>query len=307
MPTSKLKSILIIGGHGFIGSHFASFYESQGHLVHRTTRYFQKESSSSSYSIDYSKSSFLEIISSNNYDLIFSLSGNPYPAFSENNPLYDIEHTVIPSLNLLDALSESNFKGNLWYGSSVAVYGETSLKEQSEDDFCKPLSSYALAKLTVERYMRIYSTNHNLNCGSFRIFSTFGEGLNRQIIYDLYKKCQLQVETLDLFGTGQEARDISYVGDQIMRMSMIADKVIPKGDIFNIGSGESLTTKQIAEEILGILNIKKKITFVDQLRNFDGLQWTASIKKFESITKNPKSQFRDTLKKTLMSYESNEF
>lgn len=306
MPTPNLKNILIIGGHGFIGSHLASFYESQGHLVHRTTRYFNIESSNNTFSIDYSKSSFLEVLSSKNYDLIFSLSGNPYPAFSESNPLYDIQQTVIPTLNLLDSLSESGFKGSLWYGSSVAVYGETSLKEQSEDDFCKPLSSYALAKLTMERYMKIYSTNHNLNCGSFRIFSTYGEGLHRQIIYDLYKKCQLETRTLELFGSGQEARDISYVGDQIVRMSIIANRVIPKGDIFNIGSGDSYTTKQIAKEILDILNIEKKIIFTDPLRGFDGLQWTASIRKFEKIKKNPTSNFRDMLQKTLMSYESNE-
>lgn len=303
MSTPVLKNILIIGGHGFIGSHLSKFYEAQGHSVHKTTRYFDIENSSSSFNIDYSKTSFLEIFSANSYDLIFSLSGNPYPAYSEDNPVYDIDQTIIPSLNLLEALCETQFKGNLWYGSSVAVYGKTALKVQSEHDFCDPLSSYALAKLAVEQYMKIYSNNHNLSCGSFRIFSTFGEGLERQIVYDLYKKCQLETDTLELLGSGQEARDLSYVQDQVQRMFLIAEKIIPDGSIFNIGSGESYTTKQIAEEILGILYLDKEIIFEDPLRKFDGYQWTASTEKFESVAQNPKSSIRDSLKKTLLSFE----
>lgn len=306
MPTPELKNILIIGGHGFIGSHLADFYQAQGHNVHKTTRYFDIKNSSSSFNIDYSKTSFLEIFSVNNYDLIFSLSGNPYPAYSVDNPIYDIEQTIIPSLNLLEALCQVQFKGSLWYGSSVAVYGKTSLQLQSEHDFCEPLSSYALAKLAVEQYMKIYSISHNLNCGSFRIFSTFGEGLKRQIIYDIYKKCQLETDTLELFGSGRESRDLSYVYDQILRISLIAQEIVPDGNIFNIGSGESYTTKQIAEEILGILYLDKEIIFGDPLREFDGHQWTASTKKFESVAKNPQSNFRESLKRTLLSFETNE-
>ena len=45
---------------------------------------------------------------------------------------------------------------NILVASSVAVYGKTSLPFQGENDVCQPLSSYALAKLNCEEYIRLY-------------------------------------------------------------------------------------------------------------------------------------------------------
>ena len=305
MSISKIKKVLIIGGYGFIGSHLSNLYESKGVEVYKTTRFFGKElTDKRGYYLDYSEDSFYEILSKNNFDLVFYLSGNPYPAFSEDNPSYDIEHTIIPTINLLNAMVKNKFSGSFWYASSVAVYGKTDLPFQGEDDICKPLSSYALAKLNGEEYINLYSDNFGINGGSFRIFSTFGEGLKRQIIYDLYTKCKSKSNTLDLYGSGKEARDLCYVGDQVKRMSKIAELVKPKGDIFNIGSGISYTTQFIAESIIKFMGSQKKINYIQPIRKFDGYQWTACMKKFSSITPNTEPDFEDSLQKTLSSYDS---
>jgi len=304
MPEQIIKKILVIGGYGFIGSHISSYYEGLGAQVSRTSRYFAVDSSNANdYQLDYSKEAFVELFSHNAFDLVFYMSGNPYPAFSEKDAFYDIEHTTIPTVNLLNALVETKFSGSLWYASSVAVYGKTTLPFQSEDDICSPLSSYGLAKLNAEEYIKLYARKFNLSAGSFRVFSTFGEGLKRQIVYDLFLKCKQKNNTLELFGTGQEARDLCYVGDQVARMAKLAEKIQPKGDVFNIGSGISYSTEFIGQSILKILGSPKKIKYVDTIRKFDGYQWTASTKKFESITPNIQSCFEESLKKTLQSYE----
>ena len=183
-----MKKILVIGGYGFIGSHLSSSYEEDGNEVYRTSRFYDIDEDSKSYQSDYSKPSFVEILSKDRFDLIFYLSGNPYPEFSENGAIYDVEQTIKPLVSLLDALVETRFKGSLWFASSVAVYGKTEKEFQSESDICQPLSSYALAKITGEEYLKLFASKHDLSCGSLRIFSTFGEGLKRQIVYDLYKK-----------------------------------------------------------------------------------------------------------------------
>ncbi len=304
MSDRKINKILVIGGYGFIGSHISNYYESNGVEVHKTTRFFDvKLSNPNDYQSNYSKSSFIEILLKNNFDLVFYFSGNPYPAFSEKDPFYDIEHTITPTINLLNALVETKFRGSLWYASSVAVYGKTNLPVQSEDDVCCPLSSYGLAKLTAEEYIKLYSRKFNISAGAFRIFSTFGEGLSRQIIYDLFIKSNYESDVLELYGGGKEERDICYVGDQVSRMVNIVEKIQPNGDVFNIGSGVSYTTEFIAESILNLLGSSKKIKYIDPIRKFDGFQWTACTKKFASVTPNIQPNFQESLKKTLESYK----
>jgi UDP-glucose 4-epimerase len=306
MSIIKIKKVLIIGGYGFLGSHLSDYYVSQGIEVIKTTRYFNKDiCEENDYWLDYSEKDFLNILSDHKFDAVFYLSGNPYPAYSENNPSYDIEQTILPTINLLNAMVKNKFSGSFWFASSVAVYGKTSLPFQGENDLCQPLSSYALAKLNCEEYIRLYCKNFGINGGAFRIFSTFGEGLKRQIIYDLFKKCKSDSSTLDLYGSGKEARDICYVGDQVLRMSLIADKIKPKGNIYNIGSGISYTTEFIAESVIKILGSSKKIKYIEPIRKFDGYQWTACMKKFSTVTKNIEPNFEKSLEKTLLSYEKN--
>lgn len=298
-----MKKILVIGGFGFIGSHLSKSYEQEGAQVFKTSRYFKIFEDDKSFQCDYSEPSFVKILKSHNFDLIFYMSGNPYPQFSEKNPIYDVQHTITPVVNLLSALVKTKFLGTLWYASSVAVYGKTVNDFQSETDRCHPLSSYALAKITCEEYLKLFAEQHNLSCGSLRIFSTFGEGLKRQVVYDLYQKAISDSIDLELIGTGKEQRDLCYVADQVSRIKILAGHLHPFGDIYNIGSGAFISTYDIAVEILKITNISKTIITTDVVRGFDGFQWRACTKKFSSVADNPLTEFPLALKKTIDSYK----
>lgn len=297
-----MKKILVIGGFGFIGSHLCASYEKDGYEVFKTSRFYEISETRTSFRSDYSEASFVEILRSNDFDLVFYLSGNPYPGISENNAIYDVQQTIVPLVNLLTASVRIKFKGILWFASSVAVYGKTLNDFQSESDSCHPLSSYALAKLTGEEYLKLFAKNHGLSCGSLRIFSTFGEGLKRQIVYDLYQKAITDSSELELIGSGKEERDLCYVGDQVQRIKLLAGLLKPSGDIYNVGSGSSVSTYKIAKAILEITGISKTVTFSDATRNFDGYQWRACTKKFSSIATNPLTAFSSALKKTIDSY-----
>ena len=298
-----MKKVLILGGYGFIGSHLAQSLYKEGYKVFKTSRYFKIDSKDEeSFQSDYSENSFIDIFEKNDFDLVFFLSGNPYPGISENNSIYDIQETLTPLINLLSALAKIKFQGSLWYASSVAVYGKTMNKFQSESDKCNPLSSYAIAKSAGEEYLKLYARNHDLSCGSLRIFSTFGEGLKRQIVYDLYKKAISENPILEIFGTGKEKRDLCYVKDQVDRIKILSKNLKPYGDIYNVGNGSSISSHQIAKEILQIVNIDKEIVFSDSLRNFDGYQWTACTKKFEKVQENPITDLSIAMEATIKSY-----
>jgi len=297
-----LKEILIVGGQGFIGRSLAQFYRQEGHEVITTTKYY-KSSESNCLELDYSKDSFLKIFQEMEYKKIFFLSGNPYPGLSFNNCNKDIDQTLIPLVNAVEALKESSFKGDFWFASSVAVYGKTDLEVQRETDICNPLSNYAVVKLAGENYLKMMSLTSYLNLGSFRIFSTFGENLKRQLIYDIFTKIKSDPYNISLFGSGMEVRDLSYVDDQVKRIKLVADNIRPQGDIYNLGSGESTSIKSVAEEIVKIIGYGTKINFTSEYRAFDGNSWVASMDKLEKLAPNPKSSLYDSLIKTINSLE----
>lgn len=298
-----MKEVLILGGKGFIGSRLADLYISHGHRVSYTTK-IHKDLNNNVIKSDYSKKSFLEIFNDRKYERIFFLSGNPYPGLSVDNCNLDLEQTFIPLVNAVEALKETSFEGNFWFASSVAVYGASSLELQSENDICKPLSNYAIIKLAGEEYLKMMSATSDLNLGSFRIFSTFGENLRRQLIFDIHQKIKQDQNKIFLFGSGEEIRDLSYVGDQVKRIKIVADNVKPDGDVYNIGSGEPTKIKSVAEEIVKIMGFDTKIIYTSKERVFDGNSWVADMKKFEKIAPNPEASFSESIKKTIISLEN---
>ena len=297
-----MKEILIIGGQGFIGKHLAYFYRSQGHEVVTTTKY-HKSFDSHCIQSDYSKDSFLNIFEEKDYEKIFFLSGNPYPGLSIDNCNIDINQTFIPLVNSVEALKSISFRGDFWFASSVAVYGATELDLQRESDICNPLSNYAVVKLAGENYLKMVSMTSELNLGSFRIFSTFGENLKRQIIFDIFNKIKDDPHSISLFGSGEEVRDLSYVGDQVKRIKIISDHIKPKGDVYNLGSGESTKIKSVAEEVVKIMGHDTKINYTSESRVFDGNSWVACMDKLQKLAPNPKSSLSDSLLTTINSLE----
>ena len=300
-----MKKNLVIGGSGFIGSALVKLIENKGEEVIVTTQSRLENKNSNIVSIKYNSESFKRILQENEFKDVYFLSGNPYPKHSENNFLLDFSILNIPFFSLLEAMKELKFKGNCWLASSVAVYGKVDKDIQSETDEWFPLSNYGVSKLTAEEYVKYFSKVHGINCGVFRIFSTYGGGLKRQLIYDIYKKIKANPIEINLFGTGNEARDFSYVKDQAEKMLLIANKVVPKGDIFNIGSGNLYTVNDVVTLITNHLNIYPKVNFPNSIRKFDGVHWKANISKLENLGYSGERTFKEGLAETLADFESN--
>ena len=299
-----MKKSLVIGGTGFIGTALVKLIEEKDQKPVITTQSVTNNSKDV-ISMSYNFSSFKQILQKNNFENIFFLSGNPYPKNSENNFLLDFELLNIPFFSLLEAMRITNFKGNCWFASSVAVYGKVVKEIQSENDECFPLSNYGVSKLTAEEYCKYYSRVHNLNCGVFRIFSTYGGSLKRQLIYDIYNKIKLNPQEINLFGTGKESRDFSFVDDQVKKMYLISKKIVPNGDIFNIGSGKLYSVEDAVNIITNLLSTYPKVNYTQSLRKFDGVHWKADIKKLKDLGYSGETTFEEGLKKTIDQFEKN--
>jgi len=298
-PNTK---ILIIGGRGFIGSQLVQCFGARYNVTILSQTKVQSVILGYNFvSFDYTEENFLTFLRDNPFDVIHFLSGNPHPSCSETEPFLDIELTIMPVLSILNALQKVSYKGSVWFASSVAVYGNSPDAILNEESVCVPLSNYGVAKLTVESYAKHYSRTFDLNIGVYRIFSTYGPGLKRQVIYDNILKMQRGEAEILLASTETSARDFSYVSDQASAIKFLSDKVKPRGDIFNIGSGVATKIVDLVKTIAELMEYKGSIECQTGRPLIHDVSWTADVTKISTLGFHQRYSLRKGLKDTIKS------
>ena len=300
-----MLKIVIFGGSGFIGSHLAKSFSSNVKLTIVSQSPIKSKMLNCNYKVfQYSQNNIYEFISQNQFDVIHFLSGNPHPSNSEMDPFIDVTQTINPVLSILEVLRKISYKGVLWLSSSVAVYGSCIDKYLSENSDCYPLSNYAVAKLSVENYAKLYANNYDLKIGVYRIFSTYGPGLKRQVIYDNICKMRNGSSNILLKCSMESARDFSYVKDQAMGIKFLSENVEPSGEIYNLGSGKTTKIFDVVEIIAGLMNYKGKITCLQNVKKNHDVSWTANINKIIALGFKQSYSLREGITETLRHIDS---
>ena len=295
--------ICIFGGNGFIGSNLAKTYIKNKHnvYIYSQTKINKSIKVKNNFKIEYNENNFTKVLSKK-FDLIFFLSGNSNQESSKKDIYYDLDTTFTTFIYLLEAMRKNKFKPPIWFASSVVVYGAKN-KPLKENFDRKPVSYYAITKYLCENAGNFYSNNFNINVGIMRIFSTFGPGLKRQVIYDTIKKIKTK-NKFEMFGSGNEKRDFGYIDDQIKSIILLSRKVKrPNGDIFNIASGKAFTIKNIVNKLVKISKKKVSYNFTQKRRTFDNQYYIADKSKLNKTIGSIKYEdINVALKKTFDSY-----
>lgn len=294
-----MTTVWVLGGQGFIGQEVVELLKRK-HKVITTSQssIMPSQSNVIHYNIKYDYNSFRDVLTQHKIESILFLSGNAYPANSEHSPFYELETTYQPFLSLTEAVRLHSAFSKVWLASSVAVYGANNEDPLKVDSATLPLSFYGVAKQNLEEYAKYYARVHKLKVGIFRIFSTYGPKLKRQLVFDIVKKMQQNPDEIVIYGDGSEARDMSYVTDQAEAICMLIEKVNPAGDIFNVGSGQLYTVKEVIATIAAIMSIDPNIKFTPK-RAFDGAIWRADTSKLEALGFQQKYNIKEGLAETL--------
>ena len=199
--------ICIFGGNGFIGSNLAKEYLKKNNnvYIYSQTKIKKSIKIKNNFKIKYNEKNFSKILSKK-FDLIFFFSGNSNQETSKEDIYYDLDKTFNKFVNLLEAVRKSKFNPTIWFASSVVVYGANNnpLKEHFDR---KPNSYYAITKYLCENISNFYSNKFKVHIGILRIFSTFGPGLKRQVIFDTIKKIKTK-NNFRMYGSGKEKREL---------------------------------------------------------------------------------------------------
>ncbi len=139
-------------------------------------------------------------------------AGSASVGASLQDPTQDWKANVGVTSELYGALAKYSPETNVVFMSSAAVYGQPSVLPITEATPVAPISPYGLHKRTCELIGSDYERRFGMKCINLRIFSAYGPGLQKQVLWDIYRKATA-ASTVLLDGTGQETRDLIHVND----------------------------------------------------------------------------------------------
>lgn len=282
----KTKTALVTGAHGFIGRYVAKHLSENGWYVigvghgNWINTEEQKEWGVSEW---FNSNLNVEILSNIKHplDSIIHCAGSASVAYSFQNPLQDFEKGVLSLINVLDyaRLFFSNTK--IIVLSSAAVYGNANNSIISENDQPNPISPYGVQKKIAEDICKSYSINFGLQISILRLFSVYGNGLKKQLIWDACNKAKLGI--YDFFGTGKEVRDWIHVTDAASLVYFLINTKLEDYSVFNGATGNGVEVAEIIKLIYEKLEISKMPIFNTKAKLGDPFGYIADVEKVKKL------------------------
>jgi len=125
------------------------------------------------------------------------------------------------------------------------VYGDDPALPKREEMPPKPLTPYAVQKLVVEHYLRVYQSLYGLETVGLRFFNVFGPRQDPSSPYSgvisIFMNRALKGEPPLIYGDGRHSRDFVFVGDVVQALISAAQSSSASGKVFNVGTGKPLT------------------------------------------------------------------
>ena len=278
--------ILVIGSKGFIGfSVYNSFKKNSKEVFgcDVVTDYIDENY----FQIDATNSDYHQIFEKNEFDVCINCSGAASVPLSLENPLKDFSLNTLNVFKILYAIRSYQPKCRFINLSSAAVYGNPESLPIKEDAVLKPLSPYGIHKHQAEQICKEFYAYYQIPTCSARIFSAYGNGLKKQLLWDLFNKFNSK-QTVELFGTGDETRDFIHVDDIVQAIRLILENASFTGDSINLANGEEYSIKFIAELYKANLKSEQLIQFNKIVKAGDPLNWKADISILKAMGYNPK-------------------
>jgi len=297
-----LKKILITGAKGFLGSNVSRYFKNLGYKTYGIGHGGLSIEESQNIGLDYWKKDDISIKSilefDQKFDLIVHCGGSGSVGFSVEYPYDDFKKTVDGTLEVLEYMRLYNNEAQLIYPSSPAVQGEHTDTPINESYIGKPASPYGYHKKIAEDLCRSYSEKYDLKVSVIRLFSVYGEGLKKQLLWDAYKKIQNSDIEVIFWGTGKETRDFIHVND-VLSIIIKLLKSNNKFEIVNGGTGQKHTIKDVVERIRDLINPKINIKFNNQVKVGDPIYYWADLDRLKKYDFKTEIKFENGIKSFL--------
>jgi UDP-glucose 4-epimerase len=260
---SRALSCVVLGGGGFLGTNLCRGLAYSGARVrafgHR--RLFPDDLDGVEWRQgDFSDAASVES-AIESFDIVFHLIHSHVPQFANQDMPGDVQQNIIPSLALLEISRKLQIRRIVYVSSGGTVYGSTTEVPTPETAPTDPITAYGINKLAIEKYLALYEHLYGLSFRVLRVANPFGAfqlpAKNQGIIAALISRA-LQGQEIEIWGDGSVVRDYIFVDDVI---DALQRAVFDESNlrVFNIGSGQGRSLRQVIATIEAQLGAKVKI------------------------------------------------
>ncbi len=259
------SSALITGGLGFIGSNLAirlaengasvtvvdSLIPEYGGLLKNIAPVADKVRVNISDVRDVFSLAYLV----RGHDFLFNLAGQTSHLDSMLNPFTDLEINCRAQLALLETCRKENPQIKIVFASPRQIYGKPAYLPVDEKHLVRPVDVNGVNKMAGESYHILYNNVYNLRACALRLTNTYGPRMRikdaRQTFVGIWIRHALESRPFEVWG-GNQLRDFNFVDDVVDALLQAALAPHSSGKIYNLGSSEVISLKELAEVILKI-------------------------------------------------------
>lgn len=291
------KKAIILGAAGFVGRHVARALDAAGYTVsgigHGTwsREEWRRWGLAEWYSADVDGEALLTY--AGEPDLIIQCAGSGSVAFSMTHPVQDYQRSVVSTLSALEFVRVHAPHARIVLPSSAAVYGSAQKMPIAVDAPRRPESPYGVHKIIAEELCRSYGRTFGLSVAIVRLFSVYGAGLRKQLLWDACAKLADGVATFG--GTGEERRDWLHASDAATLLVAAGEHAGPDCPTVNGGTGRAVSNMEILTMLNDALGKPGEVCFSGVRRDGDPLVYEADVGGAHALNWRPVRSLVDGL------------
>ncbi len=311
-----MKSILVTGGAGFIGSNFVR------HMVNKYPDYriivldaltyagnrenLRDLEGRINYLFYHANICDKEVVDNlvSNVDVIINFAAETHVDRSILEAGSFIQTDVVGTFTLLEAAKKYEIERYIQI-STDEVYGSIENGSFFEDSPLQPNSPYSASKASGDMLVRAYYRTYGVPTLITRSSNNYGPYQYPEKVIPLFMTNAVDNLPLPLYGDGKNVRDWLYVLDNCEAIDVVLHKG-ETGEVYNIGGGNEMQNIRITEMILDLLKKPKSLIKPVPDRLGHDLRYSVNIEKIGKLGWKPRHNFEEALQETVKWYLENE-
>jgi len=296
--------VLVTGGAGFIGSHLVEELIRQQYDVSVVDNLSSGSRSllpkvCHFYRLDVRSSRLKTLLRKIKPDYVCHLAAQISAPQSMADAYADADINIMGSLNLLEALRGLSLQKFLFV-STAGVYGQARVIPTDEQAALLPPTPYALAKLTVENYLRYYEATQGIKTVVLRLSNVYGprQGIKGEGgVVAIFARRLLKGETLIIDGQGEQTRDLIFVSDVVG--GVVAALRHGRG-LYNLSTQMEISVRQLVRQLGEVSGLVPQVSYGPARLGDIEKSCLANARAREDLSWQPAVPLSEGLRRTLL-------